>query len=284
MAFGRGLVPTAEDFGSQGRMPSHPELLDWLATTFVKSGWNAKALQKQILMSATYRQSSLADEQARAADPENIWLGRGPAFRMPIEQVRDTALAASGLLVRRIGGPSVYPYQPAGLWESLAAGAKYPQSTGEDLYRRSLYTAWKRAAPPPSAIGFDASERLTCIVTRQRTNTPQQALILLNDPQFVESARVLAEQLMRDGATPADRVTLAFRRVITRGPSASEVTHLTRLYETTRAGFAAAPDTAVALLATGERPRDPALAPTELAAWTIVASTIMNLDEAVTTR
>jgi hypothetical protein len=284
MAFGRGLVPTAEDFGSQGRMPSHPELLDWLATTFVKSEWNAKALQKQILMSATYRQSSLADEQTRAADPDNIWLGRGPAFRMPIEQVRDTALAASGLLVRRIGGPSVYPYQPAGLWEALAAGAKYPQSSGPDLYRRSLYTAWKRAAPPPAAIGFDASERLTCIVTRQRTNTPQQALILLNDPQFVESARVLAEQLMRDGATPAERVTLAFRRVITRVPSPSEVTHLTQLYETTRAGFAAAPDNAVALLSTGERPRDVALDAPELAAWTVVASTIMNLDEAVTSR
>lgn len=284
MAFGRGLVATADDFGSQGRMPSHPELLDWLATRFVKSGWNAKALQKHIVMSATYRQSSLAAEQARAADPENIWLGRGPAFRMPIEEVRDTALAASGLLVRRIGGPSVYPYQPDGVWESLAAGAKYPLSTGADLYRRSLYTAWKRAAPPPSAIGFDASERLTCIVTRQRTNTPQQALILLNDPQFVEGARILAEQLMRDGTTPADRVTLAFRRVITRGPSASEVTQLTRLYETTREGFAAAPDSAVALLATGERPRDPTLAPTELAAWTIVASTIMNLDEAVFSR
>ena len=285
MAFGRGLVPTAEDFGSQGQMPSHPELLDWLATTFVKSGWNAKALQKLIVMSATYRQSSLADAQARAADPDNVWLARGPAFRMPLEQVRDASLAASGLLVRRIGGPSVYPYQPAGLWESLAAGAKYPQSTGEGLYRRSLYTAWKRAAPPPSAIGFDASERLTCIVTRQRTNTPQQALILLNDPQFVESARVLAEQVMRDGddARPTAS-TLAFRRVITRAPSASEVTHLSRLYETTRARFAAAPDVAVALLATGERPRDPALDPADLAAWTIVASTIMNLDEAVTTR
>ena len=284
MAFGRGLVATAEDFGSQGQMPSHPELLDWLATTLVKSGWDAKALQKQILMSATYRQSSLVDGQARAADPENIWLARGPSFRMPVEQVRDTALAASGLLVRRIGGPSVYPYQPAGLWESLAAGAKYPQSTGEGLYRRSLYTAWKRAAPPPSAIGFDASERLTCIVTRQRTNTPQQALILLNDPQFVESARMLAEQVVRQGSTPVQRATLAFRKVITRAPSSSEIAHLVGLYATTRARFAGAPDTAVALLATGERPRDPTLDPVEVAAWTMVASTIMNLDEAVTTR
>ncbi len=284
MAFGRALVPTAEDFGSQGRMPSHPELLDWLATTFVKSGWNAKALQKQIVMSATYRQSSIGDARAHDADPDNVWLARGPAFRMPIEQVRDTALAASGLLVRRIGGPSVYPYQPAGVWESLAAGSTYPQSKGEGLYRRSLYTAWKRAAPPPAAIGFDASERLTCIVTRQRTNTPQQALILLNDPQFVESARVLAEQLMHVAATPADRVTQAFRRVITRAPSTSELTHLTRLYETTRMQFAGAPASATALLATGDRPRDAGLDPVEVAAWTIVASTIMNLDEAVTTR
>ena len=284
MAFGRGLVPTAEDFGSQGAMPSHPELLDWLATTFVTSGWDAKAIQKLIVTSATYRQSSIADAQARAADPDNVWLARGPSFRMSIEQVRDTALAASGLLVRRIGGPSVYPYQPAGLWESLAAGAKYPQSTGEGLYRRSLYTAWKRAAPPPSAIGFDASERLTCIVTRQRTNTPQQALILLNDPQFVESARVLAEQLMREGSTPADRVTMAFRKVITRAPSASEVAQLTRLYDTTRTRFMEAPASAVALLATGEHPRDPSLDPSDLAAWTVVASTVMNLDEAVFSR
>ncbi len=284
MAFGRGLVSTAEDFGSQGQMPSHPDLLDWLATTLVKSGWNAKALQKLIVTSATYRQSSIADAQARAADPDNVWLARGPSFRLPIEHVRDASLAASGLLVRRIGGPSVYPYQPAGLWESLAAGAKYPQSTGEGLYRRSLYTAWKRAAPPPSAIGFDASERLTCIVTRQRTNTPQQALILLNDPQFVESARVLAEQLMRSGSTTADRLTLGFRRVITRPPSASEAAQLTRLFDTTRARFAAAPASSVALLGTGAHPRDPALDPTELAAWTVVASTIMNLDEAVFTR
>jgi hypothetical protein len=284
MAFGRGLVPTAEDFGSQGQMPSHPELLDWLATTFVTSGWDAKAVQKLIVTSATYRQSSLADAQARAADPDNVWLARGPSFRLPIEHVRDSSLAASGLLVRKVGGPSVYPYQPAGLWESLAAGARYPQSTGEALYRRSLYTAWKRAAPPPSAIGFDASERLTCIVTRQRTNTPQQALILMNDPQFVESARVLAEQIMRAPAPPAERVTLAFRRVISRAPTASEASQLARLFETTRTRFAAEPASALALLATGERPRDPALEPTELASWTIVASTIMNLDEAVFTR
>ena len=280
-AFGRGLVATAEDFGSQGRMPTHPALLDWLATTFVRDGWNAKALQRLIVTSATYRQASVGDASARAADPDNTWLARGPAYRMSVEQVRDAALAASGLLVRNIGGPSVYPYQPPGLWESLAAGAMYPQSTGEGLYRRSLYTAWKRAAPPPSAIGFDASERLTCIVTRQRTNTPQQALILLNDPQFVESARILAEQVVRAAPTPEARITRAYRHVLTRGPSPSEIAELTRLLEREQARYAASREAASALLATGERPRDASLDPVELAAWTVVTSTIMNLDEAV---
>ncbi|BCS30980.1 hypothetical protein TBR22_A01810 [Luteitalea sp. TBR-22] len=281
MAFGRGLVATAEDFGSQGRMPTHPALLDWLATTFVRDGWNAKAMQRLIVTSATYRQASVVDAAARAADPDNTWLARGPAYRMSVEQVRDAALAVSGLLVRRIGGPSVYPYQPAGLWESLAAGARYPQSTGEGLYRRSLYTAWKRAAPPPSAIGFDASERLTCIVTRQRTNTPQQALILLNDPQFVEGARVLAEQVVRGASSPADRIAQAYRQVLTRSPSSNEVATLTRLLEREQARYASSKEAAVALLATGEHPRDPSLDPVELAAWTIVTSTIMNLDDAV---
>ena len=284
LLFGRGIVPTAEDFGSQGRMPSHPELLDWLATTYVKSGWNTKALLKTIVMSATYRQSSIADPQQRADDPDNTWLARGPSFRLPLEHVRDAALAASGLLVRRIGGPSVYPYQPAGVWESLVSGAVYPQSTGEGLYRRSLYTAWKRTAPPPSAIGFDASERLTCIVTRQRTNTPQQALILLNDPQYVESARVLAEQVMRAAPAVPDRIAFATRRVLSRRATSSEVTRLSHLYERERARYAADPASAVALLSTGERKRDATLDVAELAAWTVVTSTVMNLDEAVFTR
>ena len=284
MAFGRGIVATADDFGSQGQMPSHPELLDWLATTLVKSGWDGKALLRTIVTSATYRQVSIVDAEARAADPDNVWLARGPSFRMPAEQVRDAALSASGLLVRRIGGPSVYPYQPAGLWESLVAGATYPQSSGEGLYRRSLYTAWKRTAPPPSAIGFDASERLACTITRQRTNTPQQALILLNDPQYVESARVLAEQVMRAGATPPDRIAYAMRRVVSRRPSATELARLARLHDTERARYAATPAAAVALLSTGERPRDATLDPVDLAAWTVVTSTIMNLDEAVFSR
>lgn len=284
MLFGRGLVATAEDFGSQGRMPSHPELLDWLATTYVKSGWNTKALLKTIVMSATYRQSSIADPQQRADDPDNTWLARGPSFRLPLEQVRDASLAASGLLVRRIGGPSVYPYQPAGVWESLVSGSVYPQSTGEGLYRRSLYTAWKRTAPPPSAIGFDASERLTCIVTRQRTNTPQQALILLNDPQYVESARVLAERALRTASSVPERLTFTMRTLLSRRPTASETTRLAALYETERTRYAANRAAATALLATGEAPRDPAIDVADLAAWTIVTSTVMNLDEAVFSR
>ncbi len=284
MAFGRGLVPTAGDFGNQGAMPTHPELLDWLATTLVSSGWDAKALQRLIVTSATYRQSSIVAPSQREADPDNVLLARGPAFRLPLEQIRDAALASSGLLVRTIGGPSVHPYQPAGIWEALAASNRYPQDTGDGLYRRSLYTFWKRAAPPPSAISFDAAERLTCTVTRQRTSTPLQALVLLNDPQYVESARVLAEDVVRHGATTEERTQYAFRRVISRRPSASEATHLTTLHDAERARFAEAPEAATALLATGERPRDPSLDPVDVAAWTVVASTIMNLDEAVHTR
>lgn len=284
MTFGRGLVATADDFGSQGEMPSHPALLDWLATTLATSGWDGKALHKLIVTSATYRQSSLASLAAREADPDNVWLARGPAFRMPLEQIRDASLASSGLLVRTIGGSSVFPYQPAGIWEYMASGNTYPQSTGEGLYRRSLYTFWKRAAPPPSAISFDASERLSCIVTRQRTNTPLQALVLLNDPQYLESARVLAEQVVRTGASPKEQTTYAFRRVLSRAPSASEVAQLTQLHDAERARFGEAPAAANALLMTGERPRDKTLDPADVAAWTVVTSTIMNLDEAVYTR
>jgi hypothetical protein len=178
----------------------------------------------------------------------------------------------------------VYPYQPPGVWEALAAGPGYRQSSGDDLYRRSLYTVWKRSAPPPSAISFDAAERLVCTVTRQRTSTPLQALVLLNDPQYVESARILAEQVLHhDGSTP-ERTTYAFRRVLSRTPTSTETQHLARLHDTERARFSAERSAAEALLATGERPRDPSLDPVDLAAWTVVTSTIMNLDEAVHTR
>jgi hypothetical protein len=285
--FGRGLVPTVDDFGSQGRLPSHPELLDWLALRFVDSGWDLKALIRQMVMSATFRQISVADVSAREADPDNEWLARGPSYRLSAEQIRDTALRASGLLVTKIGGPSVYPYQPKGLWEELATrnATTYAQGSGDDLYRRSLYTVWKRSTPPPSAISFDAGERMMCTVARQRTTTPLQALILLNDPQYVESARALAENVLRHGGASADeRVGFAFRRVTSRAPSATERAQLTGLYATSREHFAAHPSKAVELRRVGERAIDATLDPVEVAAWTVVANTILNLDEVVRLR
>jgi hypothetical protein len=285
--FGRGLVATPADFGSQGRLPSHPALLDWLATHFVASGWNLKALQKQIVLSATYRQSSIADAAARERDPANEWLARGPSHRLSAEQVRDGALAASGLLVRRLGGPSVYPYQPAGLWEALATrnATTYEVGEGDDLYRRSLYTVWKRSSPPPSAISFDAAERLFCTVTRQRTSTPLQALVLLNDPQFVEAARALAARMVRDGGPDvAARIAHGFRALTGRVPAPEERAALEALYRDELARFRRQRGAAAALLAVGASRPPPGIDAAELAAATVVASTVMNLDDAVTKR
>jgi hypothetical protein len=284
LIFGRGIVPTLADFGSQGKLPTHPALLDWLATTFVESGWDLKQLQKLMVTSATYRQSSVADPALLEADPANDWLARGPSYRLAAEQIRDDALAASGLLVRTIGGPSVYPYQPPGLWEALATrnATKYQQGHGDDLYRRSLYTVWKRSSPPPSAISFDAAERLTCIVNRQRTNTPLQALVLMNDPQYLEASRVLAERMITDGGrTPADRITFGFRLLTSRRPDETELTALERLYETERTEYASDRAGALSLLTAGEFQRNRALDPVETAAYAVVATTVMNFDETV---
>jgi hypothetical protein len=283
MVFGRGIVATPADFGNQGKLPTHPELLDWLATTFIESGWNLKALQKQMVMSAAYRQSSVGDAKALEADPANELLSRGPSYRLAAEQIRDAALSASGLLVRTIGGPSVYPYQPPGLWEALATrnATKYEQGHGAALYRRSLYTVWKRSSPPPAAINFDAAERLFCTVNRQRTNTPLQSLVLMNDPQYVEASRVLAERMMREGGgTPADRIVFAFRLLTSRRPDATELSTLERLYADQRAEFAHDRKAAQALLSVGEHKRDPALDVVDTAACAIVATTVMNFDEA----
>jgi hypothetical protein len=285
--FGRGLVATPADFGSQGRLPTHPALLDWLATHFVASGWDLKALQKRLVLSATYRQSSLADAAARERDPANEWLARGPAYRLSAEQVRDGALAASGLLVAKIGGPSVYPYQPAGLWEALATrnATTYEVGKGDDLYRRSLYTVWKRSSPPPSAISFDAAERLFCTVTRQRTSTPLQALVLLNDPQFVEAARALAAHMIREGGGDVGgRIALGFRALTGRVPTSEERAALESLYRDELARFRRERDAAATLLAVGASKPAPGIDPAELAATTVVASTVMNLDDAVTKR
>ncbi len=286
MYFGTGLVKTSEDFGSQGEAPSHPELLDWLATDFVSSGWNTKALQKQILMSAAYQQASQSTAALRERDPENRLLARGPRFRLPAELVRDTMLAASGLLNGKIGGPSVLPYQPPGLWEELAFGAEftaqtYQQSHGDDLYRRSMYTFWKRTMPPSTLSTFDAPDREKCTARRAVTNTPLQALALLNDTTYVEAARALAQRVMKEaGPSPAKRVERAFLLALARPPAANEAKIVLELANQKLADYRRSPEEARKLVAVGEAPSngDPA----ELAAWTLAMSVILNLDETIT--
>jgi hypothetical protein len=285
--FGTGLVKTTDDFGNQGELPSHPELLDYLAVDFREKGWDVKALLRQIVTSATYRQSSRPTEQLLEMDPDNRLLARGPSYRISAEQVRDNALHASGLLTEKVGGPSVYPYQPAGIWEALATrnAVTYEQHHGDSLYRRSMYTIWKRSSPPPMMLNFDASERAFCTVKRQKTSTPLQALVTLNDPQFVEASRVLAERMIRlGGATPEARITYAYRALTSRSPRPQEVALLKDLYAQEQADFAKNPKRAAALLTVGEYPFDKTLNPTELAANAVVASTIMNFDEFVIKR
>jgi hypothetical protein len=280
--FGNGLVRTLEDFGSQGEWPTHPELLDWLATEFVRTGWDVKALCRLIVTSATYQQSSRTFPATLAKDPDNQLLAHGPRWRLPAESIRDQALAASGLLVHTLGGASVHPYQPAGLGKDLN-GKEEPQDHGEALYRRSLYTYWKRTVAPPSMVTFDAAGRETCIVRETRTNTPLQALTLLNDVTFVEAARVLAQRILAnpDLKTPEERLTRAFRLLLTRPPSPAELKVLRADLEAHREQYRASPKDAAALVAVGEFPRDPRLDPRELAAYTATASLILNLDETI---
>ncbi|HVW84002.1 MAG TPA: DUF1553 domain-containing protein, partial [Bryobacteraceae bacterium] len=283
MYFGTGIVKTVEDFGSQGEWPTNPELLDWLATEFVRTGWDMKALQKTIVMSATYRQSSKASPELIQRDPENRLLARGPRFRLPAEAVRDQALAVSGLLVEKIGGPSVKPYQPAGLWKELSGGEDYKQDKGEGLYRRSLYTFWKRASPPPMMVNFDSAGREACTVRETRTNTPLQALDLMNDVTFLEASRVMARRMMKEGgASPADRIAFAFRLATSRLPRDREREILLNSYRYNLDRFHSDPSAALKLLSEGDTPRDASLNPDELAAYATVASLILNLDETVT--
>lgn len=283
--FGRGLAATPEDFGGQGQPPTHPELLDWLARRFIDSGWDVKALCKLIALSSVYRQSSTPrDRKLFAEDPENRLLTRGPRHRLSAEQIRDNALATSGLLVRKIGGPSVKPYQPAGLWEESGTGKTYVQDHGEGLYRRSMYTFWRRTAPPASMRSFDAGSREVCSARRERTATPLQSLVLLNDPQFIEASRVLAEALIREHPSLDERLQIAFRLLTSRAASAEELAVLRRLYEGQFAQFAASPDDAKAFLSIGERPRDEKLDAAELAALAAVTLALMNHDECVTKR
>ncbi len=282
--FGRGIVATSDNFGSQGDLPTHPELLDWLANNLRDHGWDMKFFLKQVAMSATYRQSSNARPETLAADPENKLLARMPAYRLTAEMLRDNALAASGLLVEKIGGPPVKPYQPDGLWEEKS-GAHYERDKGEGLYRRSLYTFWKRTSPPPTLIAFDAAERNTCIVRRQVTSTPLQSLILLNDPQLTEASRWLAERMFKMGGGTLDsQITYLFRLLTSRTPRPSELRVLKTIYSEQRDLFAKNEQESIQLLTVGEKANDPAIAPIDLAAGSVVASALLNYDETIIKR
>ena len=284
--FGRGLVKTSGDFGMQGEMPSHPELLDWLALDFMNNGWNIKRLVRQIVLSATYRQSSVITEDKLAADPENILLSRGPRLRLSAEAVRDLALASSGLLNPEIGGPSKKVYQPKGIWESATSGrgvlARYVQDHGDDLYRRGLYSFIKRTVPPPGMLMFDASNRDQCEVKRMRTNTPLQALMLLNDPTILEASRVFAQRLMAENSAPKEKIAKAFRAIVCRDARPEELELLVRYFEEEKAKFKQSPAKARQLIKVGEYPLEESLDLNTLAALMQVVHTIYNMEEAIT--
>lgn len=282
--FGNGIVRTAGDFGVSGELPSHPELLDWLAVDFRESGWDVKRFFKMVVMSATYRQAATTTPEKLQRDPQNILLSRGPRFRMDAEMVRDYALTASGLLVPRIGGPSVKPYQPPGVWETVAMPEsntrRYEQDKGEQLYRRSVYTFWKRAAPPASMDIFNAPNRETCTVKRERTNTPLQALVTLNDPQFVEAARCLAEQALKDAGKSAEsRFNFIAQRLLARNLRPEEQKVVQDVLKHLQVHYQASDDDAEALLKVGEHKSDPKLPKADLAAYTMAVNQLMNLDE-----
>jgi hypothetical protein len=286
--FGTGIVKTVEDFGSQGEPPSHPELLDWLATEFIRTGWDVKAMQKLIVTSAAYRQASQVSKELEERDPENRLIARGPRFRLPAEMVRDNALSISGLLKERVGGPSVYPYQPKGLWEETAYGDVYSSQTyspshGDDLYRRGMYSFWKRTSGPPSLITFDAPDREKCVARRSVTNTPLQALVLLNDPVYLEASRALAHRILTEAPSdPGKRIAYAFRLATARAPKTQEIQVLRDLEEKELAVYRHDPEAARKLLSIGESPVDTKIDPSEFAAWMTISSSILNLDETVT--
>lgn len=284
LVFGRGIVKTLEDFGSQGELPTHPELLDWLATDFIDSGWDVKRMLKLMVMSRAYRQSSVPSKEALAKDPANDLFSRQNRFRLDAEFIRDNALAISGLLVDKIGGPSVKPYQPAGYWQYLNFPKReWENDHGDNQYRRGLYTYWQRTFLHPSLAAFDATSREECTVDRPRSNTPQQALVLLNDPTYVEAARALAGQtLQHGGASTADRLHFAFQRVLIRDPRPDETAILTKLLEKHRQEFASDKSSAENLLAVGDLKSPPDLDPAEIAAWTSIARALLNLHEAIT--
>jgi hypothetical protein len=273
--FGHGIVETSEDFGTQGERPSHPELLDWLAVEFMDRGWSQKTIQRMIVLSSTYRQDSRVGPELEERDPYNRLLARGPRFRVEAEMVRDIALSASGLLSPKIGGPSVFPYQPDGIWDLPYNDDKWTMSKGEDRYRRGLYTFVRRTSPYPSMTVFDAPSREVCTVRRIRTNTPLQALTMLNDPVFVEASQALAKRVMKEGGSaPADRARLAFRLCTGRTPNPAELNAIVDSYQQQLAHFKGVPQAAAKL--------DGGDANVETAAWTMISNSLLSLDETVT--
>lgn len=282
--FGRGIVKSSENFGSQGSLPSHPALLDYLATSFIESGWDIKALLKQILLSATYQQSSEVNQELIERDPDNTLLTRGPRNRLSGFALRDQALLASGLYVQSVGGPSVKPYMPPRIWRSISNNS-YKQDTGDSLYRRSLYTYWRRTIPPPTMMNFNAAAREVCIVNTEPTNTPLQALTLLNNKIFIESARNLAQQALQHGGdSDTERIQFAFQTVLTRRPTEHEQQILLESLKSYQKRYIEHPEEATALITVGASMAHQEINREDLAAFTIVASTIFNLDEAITKR
>ncbi|MBI3878022.1 MAG: DUF1553 domain-containing protein, partial [Verrucomicrobia bacterium] len=282
--FGTGLVVTEEDFGTQGQLPSHPELLDWLAVEFRDNGWNTKALLKTIVMSATYQQSSRVPPEAATKDPRNRLLSHYPRRRLDAETVRDQALAICCLLSHKIGGPSVYPPQPDGLWRAAFNGQRtWATSTGEDRYRRGLYTFWRRTVPYPSMATFDAPSRENCTVRRLPTNTPLQAFVTLNDPAYVEMAQALGRRLVKEGgANVSDRARFGLQLALSRPASAEQVQALVSLYEKELAHYRSDPEAAKKLATEPLGKLPDGLDAAEAAAWTVVANVLLNLDGVLT--
>jgi hypothetical protein len=284
LMFGEGLVRSPEDFGSQGLYPTHPQLLDWLTAEFRGRGGDVKYLMKLIVTSRTYQQTSQADPALQRRDPYNLWLARQNRFRMDAEFVRDNALAVSGLLVRTMGGHSVKPYQPAGYWAQLNFPRReYQHDHGDDQYRRGVYTYWCRTFLHPSVLAFDAPTREECTAQRPRSNTPLQALVLLNDPTYVEAARALAQRILRSPAeSPDDRIRWAFLQVLTREANESELTHLRQVYVGQLQQFRQDPQRAEQLVLLGQSRVGEDFDRVELAAWTAVTRVLLNLHETIT--
>ena len=284
--FGTGIVKTSEDFGVMGAAPSHPELLDWLSVELMESGWDIKHIMQLMVTSATYQQSHRVSQDKLDVDAANRLLSRGPRLRLDAEVLRDQALAVSGLMVDRVGGPSVKPYQPSGLWNVVAITGSntryFKKDQGEAMYRRSVYTFWKRTSPPPSMAAFNAPTREQCMVRRERTNTPMQALVLMNDPQFMEAARHLAETTIRSRRTAAARVEMMFQRCLRRPPSDLDRRELVAEVKQLEQRFRKQMEVAKKLIAIGDSVPNPSVHPAELAAWTIVANTLMNRDDFIT--